>query len=267
MIVDFHSHTCESDGTLSPAELCGVMQKRGVAVFSITDHDTLAAYDGLSVPPGMRVIVGIEVNTSYRGNEVHVLGFGIRRNDEHFEQLLEYNVRARRERIERIVEQLKEAGYPITLEQVLAEAGGARPLGRPHVGKALIRHGHIADIETAFRLLLRHGKPGYVASTHITPQQAIAEIGAAGGVAVLAHPGRLRDYGIIDELAADGLRGLEVFYPRHDRAQTQFFRDTARRLSLVMTGGSDFHDARYNSRGVGIEVEAADIQPFLDTVT
>ena len=266
MIVDFHSHTRESDGTLSPAELCGAMQKRGVAVFSITDHDTLAAYDGLDVPKGMRAIVGIEVNTSYRGNEVHVWGFGVRRDDEHFQELLEHNVKSRRERIVRIVEQLQDAGYPITFEQVLAEAGPARPLGRPHVGKALIRHGHIADIEMAFRMLLRYGKPGYVPSTHITPQQAIAEISAAGGIAVLAHPGRLHDYEIIDELASDGLRGLEVFYPNHDRAQTAFFRETANRLGLLMTGGSDFHDARYNSRGVGMEVEAPDIQPFLDAV-
>ncbi len=266
MIVDFHSHTRESDGTLSPAELCGAMQKRGVAVFSITDHDTLAAYDQLVVPDGMRVIVGIEVNTSYRGNEVHVLGFGMRRDDERFNRMLENNVLARRERIERIVEQLGAAGYPITFEQVLAEAGPARPLGRPHVGKALIRQGHITDIESAFRILLRYGKPGYVPSTHITPQQAIDEITNAGGIAVLAHPGRLHDYAIIDELSEVGLRGLEVFYPTHGASQTAHFRETAQRLGLLMTGGSDFHDARYHTRGVGIEVNADDIQPFLDAV-
>ena len=266
MIVDFHSHTRESDGTLSPAELCGAMQKRGVAVFSITDHDTLAAYNDLTVPGGMRAVVGIEVNTSYRGNEVHVLGFGVRRDDERFNALLEYNVAARRARIERIVQQLHSAGYGITFDQVLAEAGPARPLGRPHVGKALIRHGHVPDIETAFRTLLRYGKPGYVPSTHITPQQAISEITAAGGIAVLAHPGRLHDYAVIHELASQGLRGLEVFYPTHDASQTKHFRDTAQRLGLLMSGGSDFHDARYNSRGVGIEVNASDIQPFLDAV-
>ena len=267
MIVDFHSHTRESDGTLSPAELCGAMQKRGVAVFSITDHDTLAAYDGLSVPEGMRAVVGIEVNTSYRGNEVHVLGFGVRRHDERFNRLLEHNVTARRARIERIVQQLQTAGFAITFEQVLAEAGPARPLGRPHVGKALIRHGHVSDIETAFRTLLRYGKPGYVAATHITPHEAISEVTAAGGFPVLAHPGRLHDYAIIDELASAGLRGIEVFYPTHGASQIAHFRETAQRLGLLMTGGSDFHDLRYNTRGVGMDVASGDIEPFLDAVS
>jgi len=243
------------------------MQKRGVAVFSITDHDTLAAYDHLSVPAGARVIVGIEVNTTYRDNEVHILGFGVRRDDARFARLLESNVAARRERIGQIVERLQSAGYAITLEQVVAEAGPARPLGRPHVGKALIRHGHTADIQTAFRTLLRFGKPGYVPSTHITPQEAIVEIDAAGGIAVLAHPGRLQDYAIIDELASCGLRGIEVFYPNHDRSQTAFFRQAAARLGLLMTAGSDFHDARYHKRGVGMEVEAADIEAFLNAVS
>jgi predicted metal-dependent phosphoesterase TrpH len=267
LIVDFHSHTCESDGTLSPAELCGAMHKRGVAVFSITDHDTLAAYNGLSPPQGTRVIVGIEVNTTYRGNEVHVLGFRVRRDDPRFNRLLERNVAARRERIALVVERLQAAGYAITLEHVVAEAGEGRPLGRPHVGKALIRHGHTPDIETAFRRLLRSGMPGYVAATHITPQEAILEIGRAGGVAVLAHPGRLRDYGIIDELVPAGLRGIEVFYPTHDASQVALFREKAKRFGLVMSGGSDFHDARYHKRGVGVEVDADDIQPFLDAVS
>lgn len=267
MIVDFHSHTFKSDGTLSPAELCGAMHQRGVAVFSITDHDTLAAYDELPVPAGARVIVGIEVNTTYRGNEVHVLGFRVRRDDARFNQLLERNVAARRERIGRIVEQLQAAGYQITLEQVLAEAGPGSPLGRPHVGKALIRHGHTPDIETAFRTLLRGGTPGYVAATHITPHEAIVEINHAGGVAVLAHPGRLHDYAIIDELVQAGLRGIEVFYPTHEASQRALFREKAKRLGLVMSGGSDFHDARYHRRGVGIEVEADDIKPFLEAVS
>ena len=84
---------------------------------------------------------------------------------------------------------------------------------------------------------------------------------------MLAHPCRLRDETIIDELAAAGLGGLEVFYPAHGQAQTAHFRARARDLGLVMTGGSDFHDAHYNRNGVGIEVDADDLQPFLDLVT
>lgn len=267
MIVDFHSHTFESDGTLSPQELCAAMHKRGVAAFSITDHDTLGAYRDLDVPSPMRLIVGIEINTTFDGNEAHVLGYRMPLGGgTPLDTMLENNRSARRARIGEMVGLLQGAGYAITMEQVLAEAGQGQSLGRPHVGKALIRHGHVPDIQTAFRSLLVRGKPGYVPSTHITPHEAIAAIRAAGGVAVLAHPGRLHDYALIDELVEHGLQGLEVFYPTHEAAQVQLFRDKASRFGLLMTGGSDFHDIRYHKRGVGVEIDEADIKPFLDAV-
>ncbi len=267
MIVDFHSHTYESDGTLSPTELCAAMHKRGVSIFSITDHDTLAAYAQLEVPAPMRLVVGIEINTTYDGNEAHVLGYKLPVAHPVLEGMLESNRSARRERTGAMVAQLQAAGYGITMDQVLAEAGKGQSLGRPHVGKALIRNGHVPDIEAAFRTLLRRGKPGYVPSTHITPHEAIDAIRSAGGVAVLAHPGRLYDYAMIDELVEHGLQGLEVFYPTHEAAQVQLFRDKAKKLGLLMSGGSDFHDIRYHKRGVGMEIDEADIKPFLEAVT
>lgn len=265
MIVDFHSHTLASDGSLTADELCDAMHKRGVSVFSITDHDTLAAYDGLTVPAPMKIVVGIEINTTFDGNEAHVLGYRLSERAS-LDEMLERNREARRERIGQMVEQLQTAGYGITMEQVLAESKGGEVLGRPHVGKALIRNGHVTDIESAFRSLLTRGKPGYVPSTHITPHEAIDAILQAGGVPVLAHPGRLHDYGLIDELVEQGLQGLEVFYPTHQPAQVQHFRDLAKRLGLVMSGGSDFHDIRYHKRGVGMEIEPDDIKPFLNLV-
>ena len=84
---------------------------------------------------------------------------------------------------------------------------------------------------------------------------------------VLAHPGRLKDRALIDELAPHGLRGLEVFYPLHDAQDVQIFRDLAKRYGLVMTAGMDFHDIRYHTRGVGMEVARDDIAAFLDLVT
>ncbi len=266
MIVDFHSHSNESDGTLSPQELVDFMRERNVEVFSISDHDTLSAYGTFTTPPGMRVISGIEINTTYRENEVHVLGYGMRLDSPELNALIDGNVAARRERLDKMVEQLRVAGYGITREAVLAEAGNARAIGRPHVGKALIRGGMAPDIEWAFRNLLRRGKPGYVPSTHITPQKAIETIDAAGGVAVLAHPGRLKDRSLIDELAHQGLRGLEVFYPLHDEHDVRAFREKAAQYDLVMTGGSDFHDIRYHTRGVGMQVGREDMAPFFKMV-
>jgi hypothetical protein len=267
MIVDFHSHTSESDGTLVPQALVDFMAERKVEVFSISDHDTMSAYGKFKPPPDSRVVTGVEINTTYRGNEVHVLGYGMPADAPELLAMIEYNRDARLVRAQRMVDQLQRAGYGITLDEVLREAPDAKAIGRPHVAKVLIAKGMVPDIEWAFRNLLRSGMPGYVPSLHITPQEAIERIGAAGGVAVLAHPGRLKDRVLIDELAPLGLRGLEVFYPLHDADDVQIFRDLAKRYGLVMTAGADFHDIRYHTRGVGMDVDRDDIAPFLDLVT
>ncbi len=266
MKIDLHSHTRMSDGTLSPQELADFMGERGVEIFSISDHDTLAAYGAFDPPPGARVITGIEINTTWRENEVHVLGYGVPLGPSPINELLEYNQKQRRLRAETMVERLQQAGYGITLDDVLQESGGALAIGRPHVAKALVRLGIVESVDAAFREALKRGKPGYVPQIYTTPEHAIETIAAAGGIPVLAHPGRLKDRILIDELAQRGLRGLEVYYPLHDADDTREFRETAKRYGLVMTGGMDFHDIRYHTGGVGIEVDPADIAGFLDLV-
>lgn len=266
MLVDFHSHTCESDGTLAPAALCEFMQQRGVRYFSITDHDTIKAYGQFEPPPFMRAISGIEINTTFSEGEVHILGYRLPLGDSPLSEVLQQNRAARRTRVGRIVDQLRDAGHDITLDDVHAEAFEGASLGRPHVGKALIRLGIAPDIETAFRSFLRRGTPGYVPSTHITPQRAIEVVLESGGVPVLAHPGRLKDYSIIEQLVEWGLQGLEVFYPTHEPMQVAYFREQAARYGLVMTAGSDFHDIRYHKRGVGMDVDEEDIGPFINLV-
>ena len=265
MTVDFHSHTLESDGTLSPAELVAKMRARGVSWFSITDHDTTRAYDAVEAP-GQHVVTGIEINTTWDGSDVHILGYRIPTGPSPLADVVERNRNHRRDRIDVMVGGLNRAGYPVSVDQVLAESGGGHALGRPHVAKALVRNGMIRDVQTAFDALLSRGKPGYAPSLHITPREAIDVVRASGGVAVLAHPGRLKDEAIIDELVEQGLAGLEVFYGTHTTQQTAHYRAEASRYGLVMTAGSDFHDERWNVRGVGMDVDEADIRPFLDLV-
>jgi len=265
MIVDFHSHTNASDGSFAPAELVEAMRKRGVGTFSITDHDTLRAYDGLEVA-GARVIPGIEINTSWRGNDVHVLGFGLPLGDSPLTRTLETNRSARRDRMSEMVRKLNAAGYAITIADVLAESDGGDAIGRPHVAKALVRGGYFPDVAATFKDVLNVGGAGYVPSDHITPREAIDVIVRSGGIPVLAHPGRLKDESIIDDLAESGLVGLEVFYNTHTPSQTAHYRAKAAQYGLVMTAGSDFHDPRWNVRGVGMDVEEDDIRPFLDLV-
>ncbi|HMD03028.1 MAG TPA: PHP domain-containing protein [Candidatus Baltobacteraceae bacterium] len=267
MLVDFHSHTTESDGTLSPAELVAAMRARGVSIFSITDHDTLAAYAAVADPAWGTLVPGVEINTTYRGNEVHVLGYGFAPDDAGLQAILTTNRRERNARARRMVQRLQSAGHALSFEDVQAGASDDAPLGRPHVARALVRAGLASDVDAAFRNFIGAGKPGYVPFIHISPQAAIEAIRRAGGVPVLAHPGRLIDESLIGEFAQAGIAGLEVFYPTHAPGQVAHFRELAKRYGLVMTGGSDFHDARWNARSVGMEIERADIEPFLKLVS
>lgn len=255
-----------SDGTLSPQALVDFMAERKVEIFCISDHDTLAAYQNFQTPPGCRYVTGIEINTTWKENEVHVLGYNVPLEPSPIDDLLEFNQVQRRLRAETMVFQLRAAGYGITIEDILRESGGSLSVGRPHVAKALVRLGLTESVDSAFRNILRRGKPGYVPQIYTTPKQAIETITVAGGVPVLAHPGRLRDRILIDELAQHGLRGLEVFYPLHDSDDVAMFREKAKQYGLVMTAGMDFHDIRYHTGGVGIDVEERDLRPFLDMV-
>ena len=266
MIVDFHSHTTNSDGSLSTPELVAAMERRGVSVFAITDHDSVRAYAELP-PTKARTVPGIEINTTRDGVDVHILGYGFSpAADGALARTLRANQEARRARIRTMVERLARAGYPLTDEMVAAEAKGSESLGRPHVAKALVRAGMVRDVQTVFAQLISRNGPAYVPSSHISAPEAIEAIVQSGGVPVLAHPGRLHDYAVVDDLAERGLLGIEVFYPTHTTAQVAYFRAQAARLGLVMTAGSDFHDARWNASVVGVEVEAGDIEPFLELV-
>jgi predicted metal-dependent phosphoesterase TrpH len=266
VIVDFHAHTQASDGALAPRELVAKMRARGVRAFSITDHDTLRAYDGLIVEDPV-LVPGIEINTTWRGGDVHVLGYGVSLDpNAPLATALAAHREHRRARVSAMTAGLSAAGYPLTDDEVAAEAPAGDVLGRPHVARALLRKGLVSSREAAFRDLLAPGTPGYQPSLYVTPVEAVQLIAAAGGVPVLAHPGRLKDEAILDVLAAHGLLGLEVFYAGHTASQTAHFRRRAAQLGLVMTAGADFHDPRWSTHGVGMDVDEDDLTPFLEMV-
>jgi predicted metal-dependent phosphoesterase TrpH len=209
-------------------------------------------------------VTAVEINTTWHENEVHVLGYNVPTGASAVGDMLAYNRRERRIRAEEMVHRLRAAGYGITFDDVLREAGPAESIGRPHVAKALVRGGQTTDINTAFRDILRRGRPGYVPQTYTSPIEAIARIASDGGIPVLAHPGRLKDRSLIDALAREGLQGLEVFYPLHEPGDVAEFEAKAREHGLVMTAGMDFHDIRYHTQGVGIDVSDDAIRPFLE---
>lgn len=243
MAADLHTHSTASDGVLAPAELVRRAHAAGLAAVALTDHDTVEGLTEAAAEArrlGLRLVPGVELSTDAIGREVHILGYYCRFEAEPFAVLLEEMRAARRERLERMVTRLNAAGVPVALDRVRALAG-AGSAGRPHVARALVEAGHAADVNDAFARFLGRGCPGYVPRRKLHPADAVRAVVAAGGVAVLAHPGLVGDDGVIADLVAVGLGGIEVDYPAHTPEQAARYRRLAEDLGLIPTGGSDYH--------------------------
>ncbi len=240
---DLHLHTTASDGQLRPADLIQLARKHHLNTIAITDHDTT---DGLreaqQAADGSPVIVpGIELSAEENDVDVHMLGYYVQPEDSDFQAAL---VRFRNDRLSRgqgMVEKLAELGKSISWERVLALANGGS-VGRPHVARAMVEAGHVESVNAAFDHYLRHGGPAYVSRKRMSPEEAVALIHAAGGVAVMAHPGLVADYlSVLERLVAAGLDGVEYNHPRNTATVRENVRAVALKHHLIMTGGSDFH--------------------------
>ncbi len=194
-MIDLHTHSTASDGSLAPAALLDRAAARGVTGLALTDHDTLAGLAearGRAEAHGIAFLAGIELSTGWRGlDEVHLLGYGVDGAGSGGLAAACGGLRAgRARRAERMVGRLQAAGVGLRLEAVLAEAAGGA-VGRPHVARALLAGGWASDMAEAFRRWLVPGTPGYVAQERLETVEGMRLIRAAGGVAVLAHPGTL----------------------------------------------------------------------------
>ena len=246
MRTDLHSHTTASDGTLSPTALVTMAQQRGIGVLAVTDHDTVAGHaEAIAAGEalGVRVLRGIEVSAlSDEGKEVHVLGYGVQPSDDATRIKIESLRDVREARAKSLLSKLSALGIAINFERVKAFAGDGM-IGRPHVARAMVEAGVVRTVNQAFDEYLGEGKPGFVSHEGLTPQQALALIHRAHGAAVVAHPmlykGNLE--GLLQDVIAAGLDGIEAFYPAHTPEQTQHFVRLAEKQGLIVTGGSDFH--------------------------
>lgn len=251
MLIDLHAHSTASDGTDTPAELMQAAAAAGLDVVAITDHDnTMGWGPALAArPPDLTVIRGAEFSTSVplgeRRISVHLLGYLF---DPEHRAIVDEQARLREERLHRglaIVDRMVTAGVPITADRVLEIADGA-PVGRPHIGRALVEAGVVDSVDQAFAMHLAGRGPYYVPKADTDLPTAIGMITAAGGVGVIAHPrgrGERRvltaDY--LAQLAGLGLAGVEVDHPDHDAADRAELRGLAADLGLLTTGSSDYH--------------------------
>lgn len=258
--IDLHAHTDLSDGTLRPADLVKLAAETGLAALAVTDHDTTA---GLPVAReagralGVEILAGCEITARFPGRAMHVLAYGFDDREPRLQAMLAEIRGARDVRNPRILARLAELGCPLTMDEVRAEAGGD-VVARPHIARALVRRGYVGDTKTAFQRYLRDGGPAFVPAESVEPEDAIAAVVAAGGVAVVAHPRQLRIDGsagiraLFRALAQAGLGGIEVFHPSHDADDRVLYADIAAQERLVPTGGSDFHGANKPDIRLGV---------------
>ena len=242
--IDLHMHSNYSDGVHAPAALVDMAKWKGISAIALSDHDSLDGFPELSAAAriaGVSVMSGVELSCEYGGRDLHVLGYGVDPGHTPLQSLLLEFRRTRERRGVRIVEKLAEQGVHIDINRVLARAGAAS-LGRPHIAEALVEAGHVPDHAQAFAKYLGEGCPAYVEKFKMMPQEAVANIHAAGGLAFVAHPGYyLEDYGAFLRLLDEGFDGLEVFHPYHIPPVTTRLLGLARDRGLLISGGSDFH--------------------------
>lgn len=245
-MIDLHLHTTASDGRCTPRELVELASRGGVLVMAVTDHDTTAAVDEVRAAArehGIEAISGIEITAVETGRDLHILGYFFDPRHAPLSAFLETQREARITRVEAIAARLAALGVPVNVAPLLEEARRAsgRSIGRPQVARAMVDAGHVADTREAFDRWLGGGCPGFVPRTGARSEAVIDIIHRAGGIASLAHPGKIRVDPRIPDLRAAGLDALEAFHPDHDAALVDRYVAVARELGLLLTGGSDFH--------------------------
>jgi 3',5'-nucleoside bisphosphate phosphatase len=263
MRIDLHCHSTASDGTRPPAEVMRRARAAGLDVVALTDHDTQAGHAQArqALPAGLTLVPGIELSCQLRGHSVHLLGYLADPGHPGLAAECEAIRADRVRRAQAMVDRLRGLGVPVTWAQVAALASGT--VGRPHIARAMVAAGVISRPAEAFTSdWLAPGGRAYVARYALDPVRAVSLVRAAGGVAVLAHPGLpargwIIPDGDIAALAAAGLAGLEAGHPDHEPAERDRLRALAASLGLAVTAGSDDHGSLTGDR-LGCATTAAD---------
>jgi len=249
-VADLHIHTTASDGAYSIVEVAQLAAKAGLEIIGITDHDNVSA---LMTPlPGecVRAVPGVELSAEWGAREAHILGYYIDPRDSHLGETLGALQEKRRERLQVILKKLNELAVDIDPQEILDMAAGGS-VGRLHIAETLIEKGYAGSVYQAFRDFLGPEGKAFVPKTRISVPEAIEIVHAAGGAAVLAHPGFIFAPDEVREFARDGLDGIEAYYPRHSQSDVTQALKLAEELHLVVTGGSDFHGRSSNDVPIG----------------
>jgi hypothetical protein len=246
---DLHCHSTASDGALAPAQVVRRAAERGVSMLALTDHDQLGGLEearAAAAASGIEFVRGVEVSVTWRGITVHVVGLRVDPADRTLQAGLEHVRGGRLRRAQKIGEALAAMGIAASYEGAVALAENPSMVSRTHFARFLVQQGVAADTRAVFKRFLVEGKPGYVPHQWARLADALRWIRGAGGIAVLAHPGR---YGLsaaamgelIEEFKTGGGAALETVTGSHSRGQYLEFGELARHHGLAVSRGSDFH--------------------------
>ena len=253
MKIDLHIHTTYSDGAYSPEQVVDTALDCNLDVIALTDHDNIlshkVAMDYVKKQGyNLEIIPGVEINTIYKGYEVHILGYYMDTNNPDFVQLLKNQQQARINQTTQIVELLnKKAGIRVKFEDIKSLVAPGGSIGRPHIARAITAVGGVANVMEAYSKYINDSSPVYVTRKTVSPHDAVEIINEAGGIPVFAHP---IDVDISEkltkELVSYGLRGIEAYHRKHSPAVVEYFSSLAEKYGLIITGGSDFHAPSMN---------------------
>ncbi len=246
---DLHCHSTVSDGVLEPAEVVRRAHRHGVELFALTDHDEIAGLDEAQATAealGLAFVPGVEVSVSWAHETIHVVGLGIAYREPALVAGLARTRGGRDARARDIAQQLAAAGIPGAYEGALEYVGNPELVSRTHFARFLVDRGYCADVPEVFDRYLSEGRPGYVAHRWARLADAVRWIRDAGGVPVIAHPGRykldpLAMDALIEEFRGAGGLGIEVVSGSHTPAQYDEWARAALRWRLLASRGSDFH--------------------------
>src|SRR5574344_539533 len=259
MKLDLHIHTTYSDGAFSPEKIVDTALDCGLEAIAITDHDNVLSYP-IAIEHAkktaieknqkqLEIIQGVEINTIYKGYEIHILGYFMNTKDNDFVELLKTQQNARLKKTKEILSLLsKKERIKITLDDMkkLVAKGGS--IGRPHLAKAIASAGGTQNVIDAYNKYIYDGSPVFVQRKTVTPHEAVEIIYDAGGIPVFAHP---FDVDCAEQLAKElmhyGLSGIEAYHRKHSPAMVEYYSTIAENLGLIVTGGSDFHAPNPNN--------------------
>lgn len=253
---DLHTHSLFSDGTCTPAQLIQLAEEAGLGAVALCDHNTVAGLPEFleaAKESMVEVVPGIEFSTEYEGKELHILGLFIR--PEHYDavnELLEEALELKEQSNRDLIQRLKEAGVHLDYDRIKTEVGGT--VNRAVIAAQMVREGYCESVKEAFGKWLSPEKGFFVPPKRPDAYEVIRFVKSIGAVSVLAHPFlNLKEEELRRFLTkAEGLDGMEVYYPLFDAAQTALAAQIAAEFGLIKSGGSDFHGENKPDIRIGV---------------